>query len=35
MIAEAMIVGNMIVGKMIAGAGCEEKVWLTNKPNLA
>lgn len=40
MIAEAMIVGTMIAGTMIAGtmtaaAGYEEKVWLTNKPNLA
>ena len=30
MIAEAMI-----VGAKIAGAGYEEKAWLTNKPNLA
>jgi hypothetical protein len=30
MIAEAMIVGTMT-----AAAGYEEKVWLTNKPNLA
>jgi hypothetical protein len=35
MIAEAMIVGTMIAGTMTAAAGYEEKVWLTNKPNLA